>query len=207
MKKIKLILASGAFLLSGAFCPSVQASLLIESGTSTLVNASATEPLTVTWSVTETGSTYTYSYIVNNPVGDVQLNSNTGKKTTNPETVDYFSVGFDTTVPGAYILSTQAGGNSMLNNGVNGLSWNFAAVNPGSSSPTLSFESSLYPGSASANASDHNPPSPWYSSPGGQLVPAPVAAVPEPTTLISGALLLLPFGASTLRIMRRNRVA
>ena len=33
------------------------------------------------------------------------------------------------------------------------------------------------------------------------------SAVPEPTTLISGALLLLPFGASTLRILRRNRVA
>jgi hypothetical protein len=34
-----------------------------------------------------------------------------------------------------------------------------------------------------------------------------VAAVPEATTLIAGALLLLPFGASTLRILRRNRMA
>jgi len=32
-------------------------------------------------------------------------------------------------------------------------------------------------------------------------------AVPEPTTLIAGALLLLPFGASTLRFVRRQRVA
>jgi hypothetical protein len=31
--------------------------------------------------------------------------------------------------------------------------------------------------------------------------------VPEPTTMIAGALLLLPFGASTLRILRRNRTA
>jgi len=31
--------------------------------------------------------------------------------------------------------------------------------------------------------------------------------VPEPTTLIAGALLLLPFGASTLRILRKTRVA
>jgi hypothetical protein len=29
--------------------------------------------------------------------------------------------------------------------------------------------------------------------------------VPEPTTIISGVLMLLPFGASTLRILRRNR--
>jgi hypothetical protein len=32
-------------------------------------------------------------------------------------------------------------------------------------------------------------------------------AVPEPTTIIAGALLLLPFGASTLRILRKNRTA
>jgi hypothetical protein len=30
--------------------------------------------------------------------------------------------------------------------------------------------------------------------------------VPEPTTMIAGALLLLPFGASTLRILRRRTV-
>jgi hypothetical protein len=31
--------------------------------------------------------------------------------------------------------------------------------------------------------------------------------VPEPTTIVAGALLLLPFGASTLRAFRKNRVA
>jgi hypothetical protein len=35
----------------------------------------------------------------------------------------------------------------------------------------------------------------------------PDVAVPEPTTMIAGALLLLPFGASTLRILRKNRAA
>jgi hypothetical protein len=34
-----------------------------------------------------------------------------------------------------------------------------------------------------------------------------VTPVPEPTTMIAGALLLLPFGASTLRFFRRNRAA
>jgi hypothetical protein len=34
-----------------------------------------------------------------------------------------------------------------------------------------------------------------------------VEPVPEPTTMIAGALLLLPFGASTLRILRRKRTA
>jgi hypothetical protein len=34
-----------------------------------------------------------------------------------------------------------------------------------------------------------------------------VSAVPEPTTMIAGALLLLPFGASTLRMLRKSRTA
>jgi hypothetical protein len=36
---------------------------------------------------------------------------------------------------------------------------------------------------------------------------ATITAVPEASTIIAGALLLLPFGASTLRILRRNRTA
>jgi hypothetical protein len=31
--------------------------------------------------------------------------------------------------------------------------------------------------------------------------------VPEPRTIIAGALLLLPFGASTLRMLRKKRTA
>ena len=34
-----------------------------------------------------------------------------------------------------------------------------------------------------------------------------VSPVPEPATLIAGALLLLPFAASTLRILRKGRTA
>lgn len=33
------------------------------------------------------------------------------------------------------------------------------------------------------------------------------SAVPEPTTVLAGALLLLPFGASTLRVLRRKQTA
>jgi hypothetical protein len=41
-------------------------------------------------------------------------------------------------------------------------------------------------------------------SPDGQSY---VVAVPEPTTMLAGALLLLPFGASMLRILRKTRTA
>jgi len=40
-----------------------------------------------------------------------------------------------------------------------------------------------------------------------QIVQSFDQTVPEPTTMIAGALLLLPFGASTLRILRKNRTA
>jgi hypothetical protein len=36
---------------------------------------------------------------------------------------------------------------------------------------------------------------------------AVTSTVPEPTTMLAGALLLLPFGANTLRILRKNRAA
>ena len=37
--------------------------------------------------------------------------------------------------------------------------------------------------------------------------PTPIlmSVVPEPTTIIAGTLLLLPFGVSTVRILRRNK--
>jgi hypothetical protein len=35
----------------------------------------------------------------------------------------------------------------------------------------------------------------------------PEVAVPEPSTIIAGTLLLLPLGASTLRLLRKNRTA
>ncbi len=34
-----------------------------------------------------------------------------------------------------------------------------------------------------------------------------LAAVPEPSTVVAGALLLLPFGVSTVRILRKNKTA
>jgi hypothetical protein len=34
-----------------------------------------------------------------------------------------------------------------------------------------------------------------------------ITAIPEPSTVVAGALLLLPFGVSTIRILRKNRVS
>ncbi len=58
--------------------------------------------------------------------------------------------------------------------------------------------------SSPANANNLNPAT-GYASGGVPTLPSP--QVPEPTTLLAGALLLLPFGASTMRIFRKNRAA
>jgi hypothetical protein len=42
---------------------------------------------------------------------------------------------------------------------------------------------------------------------GGTAAQDQLVIVPEPTTVVAGALLLLPLGASTLRVLRRNRIA
>jgi hypothetical protein len=47
----------------------------------------------------------------------------------------------------------------------------------------------------------------WAQAPRAMTATFQVTAVPEPTTMIAGALLLLPFGASTLRMLRKSRKA
>src|SRR5580698_8212229 len=86
----------------------VLAQSVIESGSSYLSDVlgsgpSSPETLTVSWLVTENMSgVYTYSYTIFNPAGDVLL-YNMGAPTMTPEIVDSFNVGFDTTMPGAYV--------------------------------------------------------------------------------------------------------
>jgi hypothetical protein len=51
------------------------------------------------------------------------------------------------------------------------------------------------------------PPSPPCKPPCPPPQPPPphITSVPEPSTIVAGALLLLPLGVSTLRILRRNK--
>lgn len=189
----------------------VQAALLNESGTAILADTFGTgagsEDLTVDWTVVENLSgIYTYSYIIENPAGDVVLN-NDGTPTSKPEVVDAFGIGFDTTAANAYVPFSQTGGLYDRNSGVNGLYWFFAPVTAGSNSPTLSFQSYLPPGMGNADAEAGAPPSPWASDPYGQQVPIP-APIPESTatlTLLAAALfLLLPFRFAISRLIHRG---
>ncbi len=48
----------------------------------------------------------------------------------------------------------------------------------------------------------------WHTDAAGAITYSqPMLAVPEPSTVVAGALLLLPFGVSTLRILRKKQVS
>jgi len=203
---------AGAALLFGGLCSAVQAqSTMIESGSSILApqlapvggySLNPQEYVNVSWFVAENtvSDIYTYVYTVNNPAGDVELNPN-GTLTTTPETFSVFTLGFDTTVPGAVVTATTPVGGFFQNNGTSGLLWGFPSVAPGTSA-LIAFNSALPPVMGNASASGAFPPSPWASTPNGQLVPVPgIHAVPEPATMtVFGlTLLLLPLRFSLRR--------
>jgi hypothetical protein len=72
-------------------------------------------------------------------------------------------------------------------------------------STAINLFSEIPAGSGAATYGLYGYPPQWV--PGVDYGTATLTAVPEPTTIISGALMLLPFGASTLRILRRRLVA
>jgi hypothetical protein len=204
---------AGVVLLCALACQTTHGQgLLNESGVAILADtfgsASGPDALLVSWSVAENQSdVYTYSYVVINPPGDVVLNNN-GVPTLSPESVDAFSVVFNTLASGAFISGSEAGGTSGQNDGEDGLFWSFSPIQPNASSPTLSFESDLPPMLGNANAQDDNAPSPWSSFPNGQQVAIPIS-VPEPSgagLFVFGAMLVFPFQIWAVNLTRLRRV-
>jgi hypothetical protein len=193
------VLGCGIILTAGGLCQSAHADLDI-SGTSVLADslgaATPPEALTVSWSVVESGSVYTYSYTVNNPPNDTVPGSNP----TQLEFVDTFGLNFAPS-PDAVISLPSDGG---ANGGVNGVVfWSFSPAAPiaaGSSSPSLFFQSDLPPSPGIATASDDDT---WGNNPESQYVPVPGTGnftgpntIPDSTAtfaLLAGTLLLLPF--------------
>ena len=211
-RRVKPIFAldSVVVLLFAVMCPMLRAqSTVIESGTSTLAptilplggfQGNPEEYLIISWSVTQNtiSDIYTYSYTVNDPVGDVVLNDN-GSLASNPQSVNNIEVSFNASAAGAVVGTPPIpnGGGFVEVTSV-GVTWAFPVVNPGGASALLTFQSDLGPGMGNASAT----PAPWASTePNGQQVPVPLLhTAPEPATmtLFALALLLVPFH-STLR--------
>jgi hypothetical protein len=204
MKYIAIL--TGALFVGAVAAPQAQATL-IQSGTAILGDVTGTplptpEDLTVNYSVNLTGSTYTYSYTINNPAGDVVLG---GQNNGNPEIAESFNINFNTGleyIPGSATATTPgwtAGADLIV--GLNGLTWQQLAINNGFSQ-TVTFQSPYGPVPGAANASDASPPAPWSSlSPNGQMVP-----VPQPLGAPDGGLTVALLGGSLMALGAIRRI-
>ncbi len=77
------------------------------------------------------------------------------------------------------------------------------ASNPNAGNLNLTFQfSGTSPNLTSIFAGGTSVSTASYS---GSISSAPSTAVPEPSTVVAGALLLLPFGVSTVRILRKHK--
>jgi hypothetical protein len=143
--------------------------------------------------ITTSGNEQTASVI--GPLGGLVIHDGSGNDLTG--TVDWMNV---------ETFNSIGGLNSLLNVNVTDLAYaglnqdllSLVALGGGTGSMNVSFQ--FNPGQTLTQLSTGA--GPYETSYSGSL-----SAVPEPTTIIAGALLLLPFGASTLRILRRNRMA
>jgi hypothetical protein len=172
--------------------------------------------INVDYEVLQNGSTYDYLYQVMpstsvvNGIEDFKVSVN--KAFSNPTLLsdtDIAGLGFalgSTLIAGGTVNTVWSitGGISAANVEWTSNPSSNPFLTPGQKSKVIGFSSLIGPTFGGAQASDTSPPSPWDATTAGSAVPTPV---PEPTTMIAGALLLLPFGASTLRILRKNRAA
>ncbi len=193
-------LVFGTIAMSTIMSQSLPAAPLNETGSSILAPVIAPtggyasnpqEYLTVSWSVVENLSdVYTYTYTVHNPAGDVLMNDN-GSLTTTPEVFDAFSVGFNTTAPGAYLTGTQTGSPSEEVNPTD-LTWFFdPSIPAGSNSPAVTFQSDLPPVPGASDASDGSPPSPWSVSALASTIPVPGKVSDVMSTGVLGVTVLM----------------
>jgi hypothetical protein len=93
-----------------------------------------------------------------------------------------------------------------LGSALNNMTWNILFL--GERSAPLVFDFYAWNGNElaeSARASWSG--SSWTITNDAEYLSAPTSVIPEATTMVAGALLLLPLGASTIRILRRKRAA
>ncbi len=159
-----------------------QATWIVGPTAATLASQNTPGDNITAWFVVDlTAGLYTYDYQLVN---------------TSSDTIDAFTVSFNTTGIGAYL----AGNNTSMD--PNTVTWTFAPVASGGTSGVFFFTSLVAPTWGNAGALDSVPPSPWSSlAPGGQQVTVP--GVPD-----GGATVMLLGGAlSAIGLLRKKLVA
>ena len=198
MKKLLTVAAAAAGLM--AIGTAAQAGVVM-SGTSYLTQGDIpqTQPsLQVVYSVSLTGSTYTYSYTftVGNLVG-----SSFTPTTANPVTAFTIDTPFSLSIASISTDSSGATGVLAVNNNI---TWLYS--NP-ANTDTDSYTSLFPPTLGGGSGNDGAPSVSWsVANPGGTPIPDPTP-LPEASTVMAGALMLLPLGIGAVRALRKERTA
>ena len=187
MKTINTITFAAMF---GVLAFSANAQIIIPSTTVTFAGQSGgtTVPfnLSITFEVTENAGLYTYSYDLVTTPGEPLHSFTIGG---NPNPVDTASA-----------IITDYGEADPILSGVTGNSIIFGwDTSPAVTSDDVAFTSVNGPSFATFVANDDDIV--WTSPP---LIPAPV---PEASTALAGAMMVLPLGVGALRAFRKNRTA
>jgi hypothetical protein len=195
MKKTLLIAAALALMAVGY---SARAGVVL-AGTAYETQGTGSMPeLQVNYSVSLTGSLYTYTYMYT--VGN--LSGSTFSPTTgNPVTSFTVDTPFSTSIANISTDSSGVAGFLIANNSV---TWNYTTP---ANSDTLSYTSLFGPVLGGGSGNDGAPAVSWSTAnPGGSSIPDP-AQVPEASTIMAGALMLLPLGIGAVRAIRKERTA
>ena len=215
MKRIKLIIGLATTLCclastsQGTLTLTVPASgdpgAAVALDLSSQVGVTLVSPISAaTFSATLTSRVFQES-LGDNPLGGytfVYTLANTGPST--DDEVARLSIDNWMNLPASGVAGNSASAGAILstfatrsgNGNVIGFNWYSPDLAPGSFAEVFIRTSMQYMTTASATVQD-----------GSSVTGIPTYAVPEPSTVLAGALLLLPFGASTIRFLRKSRTA
>lgn len=209
MKKILMMAATAALLTIGY---SSQAQFTFGSATMTSLGQS---PVTVNYFVSLSGGVYTYAYEFTAPVA-------LGEFEVNVLNSSYVSLvlGTGNTMIGTIATANSATLGASLTAAFTGANTSFSTESnsggvvqwqnsPSAAAGSYAFGfQSMYPPTPGTGSIIDDTVGPWGDNPGSGgspiLVPAPV---PEASTVMAGALMLLPLGIGALRALRKERVA
>jgi hypothetical protein len=184
MKKLIPIVPLVAFLAIGI---SARAAIVIPSTTATFNGVPySSDGLSITYEVTETGGLYTYSYDLATSPAEYLTSFTIGGSLNSVDTQSVFISsygGADTSLSGV----TE---NSVI------YEWDLSSD---ITSADVSYTSPNAPTFATFTLNDDGVE--WGSP---DSIPAP-APVPEASTLLAGALMVLPFGVGAFRALRKDR--
>jgi len=136
---------------------------------------------------------YTYTFTVGDYVDSVFTATTDNPVTSFSVAASYVNAGSLTSVDGA---------TGVIESGY--VVWDYIPSPGATDSDTVHFTSDYGPALGIASGNDGSVS--WNSSnPGGEPVAVPAAPVPEASTVMAGALMLLPFGIGAVRSLRKER--